>query len=140
MFVRYGAGKPAAAYQRLGVEMDVAQANPHQLVTMLFDALNVALGQAKSAMERGDIAAKGRQIGIAVRIVEEGLSAALNLDDGGALAQNLKNLYAYCVQRLTQANAQNDPSALAEVQKLIETVSTSWKAIASTPSTQLQAA
>lgn len=140
MFARYGSSKPGAAYRQVGVEMNVAQASPHELVSLLFDGLHSALGQAQAAMARGDIPGKGKQIGIAVRIIEEGLHGALNLEQGGALARNLKDLYAYCVVRLTHANAHNDAQALSEVQKLIETVSTSWKAIGSTQATQLQAA
>jgi flagellar protein FliS len=141
MFAQFGGFKPGAAYRQVGLETSVAQANPHDLVRMLFDALHSALGLARAAMHRGDIPAKGKQIGIAVRIIEEGLRGALNMQDGGALAKNLMELYDYCVLRLTHANARNDESAVAEVQKLIETVSTSWKAIgAEQQSPQLRAA
>ena len=141
MFAQFGGAKPGAAYRQVGLETSVAQANPHDLVRMLFDALHSALGLSRAAMQRGDIPAKGKQIGIAVRIIEEGLRGALNLEQGGALAKNLKELYDYCVQRLTYANARNDEAALAEVQKLIETVSSSWKAIgADQQAPQLRAA
>jgi flagellar protein FliS len=50
-------------------------ASPHQLIQLLFDALEKALNAAKGAMQRGDIGEKGTQIGKAVRILEEGLKA-----------------------------------------------------------------
>ena len=116
------------------------QANPHHLVSMLFDALLVAVGSARSAMQRGDIKLKCQQIVVAVRILEEGLKCGLNLEQGGELAANLHNLYGYCVLRLTQANARNDEAALLEVARLIEPVASGWKQIGGAVSPQLKAA
>jgi len=134
------ASKPASAYQRVSVETSVHQASPHNLVEMLFDGLLVAVGAARAAMQRGDIKAKCQQIVTAVRILEEGLKCALNLDKGGELASNLDRLYGYCVVRLTQANARNDDSALAEVQRLIEPLARSWKQIGDSAYPHLRAA
>ena len=105
------ASKSASAYKQVSVETSVGQASPHNLVEMLFDGLLVAVGTARSAMERGDIKTKCKQIVVAVRILEEGLKCALNLEQGGELASNLDRLYGYCVVRLTQANARNDDSS-----------------------------
>ncbi len=77
----------------------------------------------------GDIPVKGRQIGIAVRILEEGLIAPLNLEEGGELAANLQELYRYCVIRVTLANVRNEVAALDEVSRLIELVASGWKQI-----------
>lgn len=119
--------RSASAYQRVSVETGVSTANPHQLVNMLFEALLVAVGTARIAMARGDIAAKGEQISKAVRILDEGLKPALNLEKGGDLAANLKGLYGYCVVRLTHANLRNDDAALADVARVIEPLAQGWK-------------
>lgn len=122
--------RSASAYQRVSVETAVSQADPHQLVNMLFEGLIRNIGAARAALARGDIAAKGDQIIKAVRILDEGLKPALNLAEGGELAVNLNGLYGYCVLRLTQANLHNDDGALAEVIKVIEPVADGWKQIA----------
>jgi flagellar secretion chaperone FliS len=119
--------RSANAYKKIGVETSVSQASAHDLVAMLFDGLLVAVGSARAAMIGGDIKTKCANIVTAVRILEEGLKGALNLEQGGELAANLQNLYAYCVVRLTQANARNDVAALEEVQRLIEPVAAGWK-------------
>jgi flagellar secretion chaperone FliS len=119
--------RSANAYKKIGVETSVSQASAHDLVDMLFDGLLVAVGSARAAMIGGDIKTKCANIVTAVRILEEGLKGALNLEQGGELAANLQNLYAYCVVRLTQANARNDVAALEEVQRLIEPVAAGWK-------------
>jgi flagellar protein FliS len=88
-----------------------------------------AVGTARAALARGEVAVKCEQITKAVRILGEGLKPALNLDKGGPLATNLNGLYGYCVVRLTQANLRNDDAALSEVIQIIEPVAQGWKQI-----------
>lgn len=121
--------RSAAAYKRASIEASVDMADPHQLVNLLFEALQRAIGSAKLALQAGDVPAKCKQIGNAVSILEEGLKAPLDLEKGGEIASNLHALYTYCVQRLVQANARNDVAALDEVARLIEPVASGWKQI-----------
>jgi flagellar protein FliS len=121
--------RAAAAYKRVAADTGVQGADPHQLVSLLFDALLQSLARARGALEAGDIPAKGAAISKAVRILEEGLKAGLNIEQGGELAQNLRGMYDYSILRLTHANLRNDDAALAEVSALIEPVADSWKQI-----------
>jgi flagellar protein FliS len=121
--------RAAAAYKRVAADTGVQGADPHQLVKLLFDALLQSVARARGALQARDIAAKGAAIGKAVRILEEGLKAGLNMEQGGELAQNLRSMYDYSILRLTQANLHNDDAALAEVSALIKPVADSWKQI-----------
>jgi len=121
--------RAASAYKRASVDASVGMADPHQLVTLLFEALQRHLGSAKLSMQSGDIAGKCKQIGAAMRILEEGLIAPLDMEKGGDLARNLKSLYDYCVTRLIMANAKNDATLLDEVAHLIDPVASGWKQI-----------
>lgn len=121
--------RSAAAYKRASIESSVDMADPHQLVCLLFDALNRAIGSAKLTMQAGDIPAKCKHISHAISILEEGLRAPLDMEKGGEIAANLNKLYEYCVTRLIVANAKNDVAALDEVTRLIEPVASGWKAI-----------
>lgn len=121
--------RAASAYKRVAVETSVQGADPHTLVGLLFDALLQSIAEARGAMVRGDTATKGAALGKAVRILEEGLKAGLNLREGGEIAANLRDLYSYATMRLTQANLRNDSKALEEVSQLIEPVAQSWKLI-----------
>ncbi len=125
----------ANAYRRIAAETSVQGASPHHLVGLLYDALLHSIAAARGALARDDIAAKGVAIGKAVRIIEEGLKAGLNLEQGGDIAANLHGLYAYSVQRLTHANLRNDPAALEEVTQLIEPLADAWKQISGTTTT-----
>lgn len=121
--------RAAMAYKRVAAETSVQGADPHQLVGLLFSALVQSMATARGALARGDVAAKGMALGKAVRIIEEGLKAGLNLQQGGDVAANLHQLYSYSVLRLTQANFHNDDAALEEVMSLIEPVADSWQRI-----------
>jgi flagellar protein FliS len=87
------------------------------------------LGGARMAIQRGDVQGKVKQIGAALRILEEGLKAPLDLVNGGELAANLNDLYDYCINRVIVANAKSDEAALEEVGRLIGQVASGWKQI-----------
>ena len=119
----------AQTYRQVELHSRVDTAHPHQLVTLLFDGLLESIDTARGAMQRGDVLAKCNAIGRAVRIVDEGLKASLNLDAGGGLATGLSDLYSYLVLRLTLANAHNDLKALEEARALVEPLRSAWVTI-----------
>lgn len=117
-------------YQQVGVETQLSGADPHQLVAMLFEGFMEALAQGRGAMRAGQREAKGMALGRAVRIVEEGLRAGLDLKAGGSLARDLDELYTYLTMRLTMANLRDDETALDECQRLMQPLREAWAAIA----------
>ena len=122
---------PVNAYHMVGVETGVVTGSPHQLVAMLFEGFMDAVAQARGALAQGNVEAKGKAIGRAVRIIEEGLKAGLDVRGGGQLAVDLRDLYDYVTLRLTQANLRNDAKLLEECRSLIEPLQTAWVAIGS---------
>jgi flagellar protein FliS len=100
------------------------------MVAMLFDGFMEAIAQARGAMRSGHSAAKGQAIGRALRIVEEGLRAGLDLHAGGTLARDLDDLYGYLSMRLTLANLHSSEPALDECQRLVQPLREAWAAIA----------
>ncbi len=131
---------PGGAYRQIGISTAVDGASPHKLVSLLFDALLSDIASARGAMARGDIAEKGRAIGHAVRILQEGLIAPLDMQAGGALASNLHDVYDYVVIRLTQANLKNDPQALIECHALLTPIQDAWSQIRASVNGQATAA
>lgn len=132
--------RSANAYRTVGVETAVTAADPHQLVSLLYDALLQSLGKAKMAIQNKDIAGKGEAIGRAARLIEEGLKAGLNDAQGGALVGNLRSLYDYCILRLSEANLRTDPAMIEEVEQLIRPVAQAWEQIRNEVSTKAGAA
>jgi len=122
-------GGTSNAYRQVGVETSVEDASPHKLISLLFDGYMEAITQARGAMRNGEIEKKGKAIGRAARIVEEGLKASLNVGEGGPLARDLNSLYAYLAQRLTLANLRNDEAMLDECVSLMEPLRQAWREI-----------
>ena len=123
------AGALANAYHRVGVDTSVDAASPHKLIELLFDGYMEALMQARGAMRAGQIEVKGRALGKAARIIDEGLKAGLNLKTPGRLAGDLRDLYEYVALRLVLANARNDEAIVDECTRLIEPLRQAWKDI-----------
>ncbi|AHM73446.2 flagellar export chaperone FliS [Yersinia hibernica] len=117
------------AYAQVSMESGVMSASPHQLIVMLFDGAQSALVRARILMNQGDIPAKGAALSKAINIIDNGLSAGLDMEKGGELAENLSALYDYMTRRLLHANLHNDEQAITEVLALLENIADAWRQI-----------
>ena len=122
----------AAAYRSTAVEIQVAGADAHRLVTLLFEGFENSMAEAHGALLSGDTERKCVSLTRAIRIVDDGLRARLNLVEGGNLARDLDELYAYVVNRLLLANARNEPDLLKECMRLIKPLHEAWVSIGET--------
>jgi flagellar protein FliS len=123
------ARKAVDAYAQVGVETGVAAADPHKLILMLFDGTLAAISNARLALSRKEIGAKGAAISKAIAIIDGGLKASLDVRAGGELAERLSGLYDYMLQRLLVANLRNDSAALDEVTRLLNELRGAWAQI-----------
>lgn len=119
----------AKAYAKVELETGVSAADPHGLVLMLFEGAIAAIIDARRHMASGAMAAKGESISKAIMIIDDGLSASLDVAAGGAIAENLKDLYGYMSRRLLLASANNQPDSLDEVRKLLGELKEAWVSI-----------
>lgn len=117
------------AYAKIEVESGVHAADPHKLIAMLYQGALLAIANAKNAILRKDIPAKGAAISKAMLIINEGLKACLDKNAGGELAHNLDSLYDYMCSRLVAANINNDTDALDEVTRLLNELKGAWDSI-----------
>lgn len=116
-------------YAKVGVESGVSSADPHKLISMLYQGALQAIANAKNGILKKDIPAKGSAISKAISIIEEGLNASLDKSVGGELVQNLSSLYEYMSLRLLTANLKNDMDALDEVARLLSDLKGAWESI-----------
>lgn len=123
-----GLKRANAMYGQVAVQTSVQEASPHRLVELLFEGLVEAMGQAAVAIEVKNTPIKNRALMRAVRILDEGLKAALDLESG-VIARDLNDLYAYLCLRLTQANLHSDLAAIEECQRLVKPIREAWVAI-----------
>lgn len=126
---RYG----SKAYANIGIQTRGAEHDQYELALLMFEAVMENAAGAQGAIQAGNAAAKAQHLHKCVRILQDGLRTSLDLDNGGELASNLANLYDYCILRLTQANAQSDAAAVAEVMELLGPIADAWKQMREQP-------
>lgn len=107
----------------------IMTASPAKLVAMLFDRAIGSLKEAVEAIGRGDIEARCRANKRATEIVYH-LYMTLDLERGGEIAANLKNLYGFALRKLPEVDFKNDPQAAEDVIRLLEPLRRSWHELA----------
>ncbi len=117
-------------YQKVNNEAAVESASPHKLIQMLMQGCLQRVAEARGAVQRRDIPAKGVAISKAIGIVA-GLQASLNKEVGTELPQQLDALYDYMQRRLVEANLKDSDEILEEVAQLMRTVKEGWDGIES---------
>jgi flagellar protein FliS len=125
----------AAQYRAVRSHGLVADATPSRLVQIMFEHILSDLATAQGCMERikdnmplGEVVAKGKSLGKAIRLINQ-LNATLDMERGGQIAENLRALYLYMLERLTQANVTNDARIVAEAASLVRKVKSGWDQI-----------
>lgn len=109
------------AYQRNKYET----ASPHKLILLLYDGALTNIARAKQAIDSKKIVEANQYILKTQDIVNE-LLACLNEDQGGEIAQNLKNLYFYVVRQLVQANIRKQKEPLDEAETILAELRETW--------------
>ncbi|WP_447765440.1 flagellar export chaperone FliS [Sphingopyxis panaciterrae] len=113
-------------YRRLQHESRAAAADPVELVTMLYDELEVAVGVLAAMVRQGqrvsatDPAHRARAILI-------GLDAGLDRDAGGDVAEALSRVYRSMRRKLDEAVAANSEEGLKDLLDGILTISGAWR-------------
>ena len=124
------AANPIASYKNNETNIAVASSDPHHLVQLLFDGATQGIALARVHMSNGNTAEKGRLISQVIDIINHGLKASLNFDNGGNITKNLDALYSYMTTRLLFANINNDIAILDEIGTLLGELSSAWAKIA----------
>src|SRR6267378_1871240 len=130
----YGQNK-AAQYRAVRSHGLVADASPTRLVQIMFEHILSYLATAGGCMQRikdnrplNDVVAKGNAMSKAIALIDQ-LNSTLDMERGGQIAENLRALYGYMLNRLTLANATNDVSVVTEVVGLVTKIKSGWDQI-----------
>lgn len=110
----------------------VADASPVRLVQIMFEhtlshltTAELCMRRIKDNMPLAEVKTKAAAMSRAVRLIGQ-LDASLDMERGGSIAVNLRNLYGYMLLRLTQANVTNDAAIVAEVVQLVAKIKSGW--------------
>ncbi len=117
-------GRNLKAYKKTNLEAEISVADPHRVISMMYEGLFERIAQAKGAIERKDLELKSDKITKAVAILT-GLQTGLDMSLGD-VSQNFMDLYGYCKQRLLDASAKLETEPLDEVIQLLLPIKQAW--------------
>ena len=109
-------------------EANFFTATPIKLVMMCYDGAIGSLKLARESYVKKEYEAKAKALQKAVDIIHE-LNASLDVKKGGEIARNLRSLYLYMIQRVTEADLKKDIRAFDDVIQMLEELESAWKAI-----------
>ena len=118
--------KGLTAYQ----EISVTTESKGRLIVMLYDGAIKFMKLAIREMEAKNFEAKGQYISKAQDIINE-INTVLDMEAGGDIASNLRQLYFFMTRHLSKANSKNDPQMVREVISLMEELNIGWRTISS---------
>ncbi|HIF5541626.1 TPA: flagellar export chaperone FliS [Vibrio parahaemolyticus] len=113
------------SYQQVDLDAQAAAANPHQLVIMLIDGLLDEIERIRGHLAAKRLAEKGTGINKCMNILI-GLTSALDDENGGEIAENLRQLYDFCQVELYYASVQNDADRLMNVERVMGNIREGW--------------
>ncbi|MFH4859896.1 flagellar export chaperone FliS [Vibrio diabolicus] len=113
------------SYQQVDLNAQAAAANPHQLVIMLIDGLLDEVERIRGHLAANRLAEKGSGINKCMNILI-GLTSALDDENGGEIAENLRQLYDFCQVELYYASVQNDANRLVNVERVMGNIREGW--------------
>ncbi|EOV9522173.1 flagellar export chaperone FliS [Vibrio parahaemolyticus] len=113
------------SYQQVDLDAQAAAANPHQLVIMLIDGLLDEIERIRGHLAAKRLAEKGAGINKCMNILI-GLTSALDDENGGEIAENLRQLYDFCQVELYYASVQNDADRLMNVERVVGNIREGW--------------
>ncbi|MCB1167142.1 MAG: flagellar export chaperone FliS [Leptospiraceae bacterium] len=108
-------------------DTEIQTANQGKLIVMLYDGAIRFLRIAQENLNPRTYDVANNNIIKAQDIITE-LMLSLNME-GGEVAQNLFNLYAYMKKRLLEANMAKDAAIITEVINLIDPLKSAWEEV-----------
>jgi flagellar protein FliS len=125
----------AKRYRAVRSQGLVVDASPARLVQIMFEHIlshlttaHGRMGRIKGNLPLNDVKTKCAAISKAVRLINQ-LDGTLDMERGGQIALNLRNLYQYMLNRLTVANVTNDAAIVSEVSQLVLKIKSGWDQI-----------
>lgn len=119
------------AYKKGSIKQDVSNADPHKITLMLMQGALDRMAYGKGCIERKDFEGKAEHLS-KVSAILINLRDTLDMDVEGDVSNNLFALYDYMIQRITDANIQNDLNIMDEVINLLLPIKTAWASIPET--------
>jgi len=108
--------------------MHISGLNQKDLIVMLYSGALRFIDEGKEFIHKNDVPQTSEKLSRARNIFVHLLST-LNLELGGEFAEKLSALYAYFIEKITNANVTKDIKELDEIIPLISEIKESWEQI-----------
>lgn len=122
-------GRASEHYRSMDISSRVESADPHMLVSILYDELLMCVDVLAAAAVRGQILASNDYAHKA-RAILLSLQSGLDFDLGGDLAPMLSGLYGAISEELEARIVDGNVDRMAELRIAIESVVHAWNEIA----------
>ena len=105
-------------------------AEPLKLVRMCYEGAIGCLKLSRDAYVAGDYGDKGKSLIKAIKFINE-LNSSLDMQKGCDVSRNLRALYLFMAQALTEADLKRDLKVFDDVIRMLEELDSAWKGVAS---------
>ncbi|OYY90494.1 MAG: flagellar export chaperone FliS [Sphingomonas sp. 28-66-16] len=119
---------PEATYRQIDIVGRTGEADPHQLVQLLYEELGRALRAAAAAIESGNVAIRAEKATRSIAILFA-LEAGLDFERGGDLAKTLANLYRGARRTVIDASLGQDPQPFLDAAENIAGIAEAWRSL-----------
>lgn len=116
------------AYQKVNRDSSLSAADPHTVISMLYDGLIESISIGKGAIERKDLALKASALTKAVNILRS-LRDSLDTESEPDISNNFSTLYNYCIDQIMSASVSLDVNVLDEVVEFLKPLREAWQGI-----------
>lgn len=110
------------------LKTDISTASPVKQVVMLYDKAIACLKAAIEDIKNNDIKSKVNNINRATEIILA-LNSSLDMEKGGEIAKNLRELYEFSYGKILEAHAKNDIQLLQDIVEILEKLREGWEGI-----------
>ncbi|TCK06643.1 flagellar export chaperone FliS [Phorcysia thermohydrogeniphila] len=110
------------------LKIQVETASPVEHVIMLYDKTILLLKEAEEAIKNGDVKTKVEAILKADKILRV-LNSSLDMERGGEIAKNLREIYNFVINALVIVNSKNDLKMLSDIIEILSTLKEGWEGI-----------
>ena len=119
---------PEATYRQIDIAGRTAEADPHQLVQLLYEELGRALRAAAAAVDGGNNAVRSEKATRAMSILFA-LEAGLDFERGGDLSKTLAGLYRGARKTVIDASLGQDSRPFLDVADNLDQIAEAWRTL-----------
>lgn len=120
---------PEATYRQIDIAGRTAEADPHQLVVLLYEELDRALRALAWATEHRQFSVRSEKATRAIAVLFA-LEAGLDFEQGGDVARTLSKVYVGARRQIVEASLGDDAAPFLAVADNLAEIAAAWRQIA----------